>query len=219
MALSGGLEIWILALGGAVCLLISEHEGWRRALAVGALGASTVVAFAIAGVQLLPFVSLLGHSTRSAGIAYSAVTQWSLELPDLVEILTTFALQADAPGSVSVGRIRFLGHVGAGAVALGALLGWAAPGKSRGPRGESMAILLAVVGFGLLALGDATPVHRIAYELVAPLKSLRYPEKYLWGAWPFVALSAARGAARIDRQEPDGRWVLGGGVALALPHP
>jgi hypothetical protein len=219
MALSGGLEIWILALGGGVCLLTFEGEGWGRVRAVAALAATTVLAFALAGVQLIPFVSLMAHTTRSSGIDYAAVAQWSLVLSDLAEGVSTFGFQPDIVGSVDVGRVRFLGHVGAGAVALGALLAWSVPatdGRPRGPRGETVAIVVAGVGFLLLALGDATPVHRVAYELVPPLKSLRYPEKYLWGAWPFVALAAARGAARAwDEAVPAVVIVVGLGVGVS----
>lgn len=211
MALSGGLEIWILALGGALVFVVAEREGLDRLRGAALLGLSTVLAFAIAGVQLVPFLELMGHTTRSAGIDYAAVAKWSLQIPDLAEMLVPLAFISDDDRP-----IRFLAHIGCGSVGAAALLAWAVrTGEVRGPRGETVAILVGVIGFLFLALGDATPVHRVAYELLPPLKSLRYPEKYVWGAWPFVALAVARGLARAP-EVPIRTWIVGALGVIAV---
>ncbi len=213
MALSGGLEIWILALGGALVLVVAERDGVDRLRGAALLAGSTVLAFALAGVQLVPFVELMGHTTRSAGIEYAAVAKWSLELRDLAEAAAPLAFVGDDGHPV-----RFLASVACGSVGFAAVLAWAfrtPDGAPRGPRGESAAIVVAGLGFLLLALGDATPVHRVAYELVPPLKSLRYPEKYVWGAWPFVALAVARGVDRASRVRL-AHWGIAAAVVVAF---
>ncbi len=206
MALSGGLEIWILALLGVLVFEMCERPPQGREVFVRAatFAAAVGLAFALAAVQLIPFLHLMAETTRSSGIEYGALSKWSLRVQDLPGLLIPWwTFLGDPP-------VRFLANLGVGTPAAVAFVAWMIPrdGRPRGPSGETFAVAYGIVLFLLLALGDATPVHRWVSSIVPGLDSMRYPEKYVWGAWPFLVLAVARGWERLP--------TLGGGATVGV---
>lgn len=189
-------------------LVLMGRDGGRESLGdVGRraawFAAGFVAAAAVGAVQLLPTTELLQHAVRGGGRGgYEFAASWAMPpqeisaffLPDLVGSL---------PG-LYWGENPFKLHteyLGAATLAL-ALTGWLAP---RGDRRMWFLIGASVLGLGF-SLGDATPVHRVAYELVPLIDRFRAPNMMLGPVSFFVALSAGFGLDRIlaAREGPGG---------------
>ncbi len=160
-------------------------SGW---FAVGFAAAAVVGA-----VQLWPTLSLLPDAVRGAGRGgYEFAASWALPpqelsaffLPDLVGSLqgywgtNPFKLHTE--------------YLGAGTLALAAVA-WATP---RGDRRVWFLVVASILGVAF-SLGAATPVHRIAYELVPMISRFRAPNMMTGPVAFFVALSAGFGVDRI----------------------
>jgi hypothetical protein len=214
---------WFLAMGLLVALQIftphtqlmyfsslavSLYVAWRlgvralegaedrtAALRTGGWFALGFLAAALLGaVQLLPTLGLLDDAVRGAGQGgYEFAASWALPpqeltaffLPDLVG-----SLQEHYWGSNSFKlHTEYLGAVTLALASVGFLT----------PRGDrrvwflSGATLLGIA----FSLGDATPVHRIAYEIVPMIDRFRAPNMMTGPVAFFVALAAGFGVQRV----------------------
>ncbi|MGI9039090.1 MAG: hypothetical protein ACR2GQ_09525 [Gemmatimonadota bacterium] len=192
-------------------------SGLRQALAFGAAGILAVLA---AGVQMVPFVEFVGQSVRTLPLDLGFAAPRSQDPAGLLHIVLPPALGAGDLGFST----RFMAHARVPWILSlypGVLVGvfWAR-GFGAVPRREGWFWgALAVLGL-VLALGAHTPIYRSFFELLPPLRTLRYPEKFAVLAslgFPFLA------AAGFDRwrEEPSNRaparalaWI--GGIYLVV---
>ncbi len=158
--LMGGLWLWHLARAPR-----HRREYARRA---GQWAAFTVVWLLVAAVQLLPAVEYGKRALRWADAPEAL--RWQDRIPYSVH--ARYSLSPESlPGLVIPGipahANPFVGIVAVTLALAAVLLRW----RSAEVR------LFAGVALGglLLALGSATPVHRIAFELVPMVEKARYP--------------------------------------------
>ncbi len=170
------------------------REGYLRPLSLFSL--TFLVAAGIGAVQLLPTLSLLDHVVRpTAEVGYTFAGSWALPpqevtafiLPDLIGSLDTYWGQ----NPIKL-HTEYLGVV---PVAL-SLLALAASVAGVLPR-HHRTIVWFLGGAGILtvlfALGPATPIHRIAYNVFPMMSSFRAPSMMLAPLITFVALAAGLG--------------------------
>jgi hypothetical protein len=192
------LAVSLYALFRLGSLWRAAPEGGRSAvwpLAAGFAGGFVVAALAGA-VQLLPAADLLRHAVRGAGGGqggYEFASSWALPPQELSALFLP-----DLLGSLQElywGSNPFKLHteyLGAGTLAL-AFTGALAPRGDRRVWFFSGASLLGIA----FALGAATPVHRIAFEVVPLIDNFRAPAMMLGPVSFFVALLAGFGVDRV----------------------
>ena len=196
-------------VAGASLAWFPERKERLVALAgAGALG------LLLAGVQVLPALSLLSESTRG-GESLDYLANWNLHPARLVELAFPYpfgeylgtppfwgAFMVKGPGSIPFALSIYLGVT---------VLGLATLGVKR-DRLTGFALTLCGVGL-LLALGQRSPV---SFLLEAPpFRFFRYPEKYVVLVTLGCALLAAAGAQALSLA-PSRRRLLPVGVAAAL---
>jgi hypothetical protein len=210
LALLGG-ELELAALGVGLGLASALALGPADATAAGPLrlrlrgaglvAAAAAAATALVAVQLLPTAELLRESVRRGGLSFDLAAADSFAPASLFSLaFPRPALPGTAGGGAdaTVEMPWLLSAYGGIAVVCLAVLGVSGPRR----RWTLFWCTAALVGV-LLALGGHSVVFRIAYELVPPFRSLRYPEKFL--LLPALALPALA-AAGLER-------VLSGGVS------
>ncbi len=178
---------------------------WR--VAAGFAGGFVLAALAGA-VQILPAADLLRHGVRGGGVGgYEFASSWALPPQELSALFLP-----DLVGSLQElywGSNPFKLHteyLGAGTLALAAVGALDARGDRR------VWFLTGAVLLGLaFALGGATPVHRVAYEVVPLIDSFRAPAMMLGPVSFFVALLAGFGVERVLDARAAGEAAGGGG--------
>lgn len=188
-----------------------DSDDWRpaaRTFGFFAVGFATAAAVGMA--QLLPTLDLLGIAVRGGGeTGYAFASSWAmppqeltgLVLPDLIGSLGTYW-----------GTNPFKQHteyVGVVTASL-AVIGLTAVGRDRRIGLVAGIALLCL----LFALGAATPVHRIAYEVVPMIRRFRAASMMLGPFCFFSALLAGYGWQRVrDARDADGAlpwaWIIG----------
>jgi len=178
--LSGTPEIGACAfLLAAICVFPGGLRARAWFVAACLLGA------AVAAVQLLPTAAWLRESSRSGGFDFAQATAGSMHPSRLLGLFAprvTFA--QEAPGTPTwLSTLPYLEDVYLGAVPLLLAL-FARPRK---------ALLAAGLLFLLLALGSFTPAYRLLWAVLPPLRSVRYPEKFVAPLALVIALHAGLG--------------------------
>ncbi|WP_041448238.1 YfhO family protein [Anaeromyxobacter sp. Fw109-5] len=195
----------VVSLGLAlVLLLIPRGLDRRRPLLRGALAMAG--ALPLSAATLLPALGILGWTTRGQGLSTEERLSWSMAPIRVLEWLWPGLLGTQLPpGGLVDNLARALGPVyglndstWAASVYVGvpllALVAWTA-WRDRLARW----LLWASLGFVVLALGAATPVHEALAALLPPLRIVRYPEKYLIGSIVLWCAMAGMGAARVQK--------------------
>lgn len=184
-----------------------RRAGDLRPLArpAGGLVLTFAIGAAVGAVQALPTLDMMGHGVRGGGLeGYEFAASWdlppqelaSLFLPDLIGVLDQYW----GPNPFRINSM----HLGAVPLALSCLAVVA------GRRDRRVWFFGGTAALGLLfALGDATPVHRIAYELVPLIDRFRAAEMMLGPVSFFTAMLAGLGwhhvlASRAGRSEGAG---------------
>lgn len=180
----------------------------------GTLVVAAATVAAIAMIQILPTLKMMGESTRASGLPLSQATSYALDPVRLVHLVF--------PNDFSDPTYRY-GHklqitaippwlysVYLGVVSLVLSL---QAGRDRPRRREVVCWTgLAVVGV-LLALGSHTPLFSTLYDYVPGFSAFRYPEKFLLLTGFSVPMLAAHGLASMRREETDAVSLL----AVILP--
>ncbi|MAG36022.1 MAG: hypothetical protein CL878_07250 [Dehalococcoidia bacterium] len=164
-----------------------------------ALVGSTILAAALASVQLLPTSELTRLSTREGGLTLGEAVSFSLPPTEvLAGLLPTYGLT----GPTSTEYIGYIGVVGLMLAGLG-LLGRFGEGNTRFWGAVAVAALL-------LALGKYAPVYGALFSYVPGLDLFRVPARWLM-VWSLAgAALASFGIDWLGRRNLDGR-----GEALA----
>jgi hypothetical protein len=178
-------------------LVLLDGDGRRRHLLVATLMTST--GLGLAAVQLLPVLSVLGHTDR-ASLTYEQATAFSFSPVSTLLLVFPYLFGNQAPaGPFSIlyrgewSLTELSGYVGAAALVLaGAGLRWSAL------RGDRRLVALSMLGVTslIVALGDSTPVGRIVHAL--PI----YGQFRSWGRFSVgvdlaVAVLAGRGVTEL----------------------
>lgn len=175
-------------------------------------GAGLVLAALVAAVALVPARALLAESARAAGLGDAEGLRWSLETARLGELVLPrlFGDPTHLSPGVWWGGWRFAGGfpflpsivVGCGPFVLAAAA--FAAGK-----GRRLALHLSATAalFVVLALGPVTPVLPLLRRLVPLCAQVRYPERFLLGALPALALLAGLGLDHLARRRGASRVV------------
>jgi hypothetical protein len=202
--------------------------------ALGALALVLVLAALVAAVQILPARALLPLAERGAGFSAAEGLKWSLMPPRLLEAVlprlfgdpTRLSPSAWWGGFLFEGGYPFLLSLYVGAIpavlaAIGTL--------HRGAEGARRRGLAAAAAFALLlALGGNGAVYRTLFHAAAPVRQVRYPERFVLVALFALALLAGYGLNRLRYGPPSRRAALGAasvaaaafvltGVAAAAP--
>jgi hypothetical protein len=203
-----------LALGGAVLgttMRSADGRGAGPLAALGALAAVLALATVLASVQILPARALLPLAERGAGFDAAEGLKWSLVparlfeavLPRLFGDPTRLSPAAWWGGFLFEGRYPFLLSLYVGSIPiLLAGLGALHRGEDRGRRRGLAVVAVAAL---LLALGSHGALYRALFEYVAPLRQVRYPERFVLAALPALALLAGYGLDRLRSGPPSTR--------------
>ncbi|MEK7282968.1 MAG: hypothetical protein AAB249_04090, partial [Acidobacteriota bacterium] len=189
--------------------------------ALGALALVLALAVLLAAAQILPARALLPLAERGAGFGAAEGLKWSLlpsrlpeaVLPRLFGDPTRLSPAAWWGGFLFEGGYPFLLSLYVGAIpavlaAIGALHRGAGGARRRG--------LAAVAAFALLlALGGNSAIFRSLFHAFAPLRQVRYPERFVLVALFALALLAGYGLDRL-RSGPASRRAALAAVAAAV---
>jgi hypothetical protein len=178
-------ELLLLDLAAAIAIAVHVKPKLDARL-FAALGAGAVLGLSLAAISLFPALEALPASRRGQGFAYEEQSGWRLTLLGLVELFApSFWAPRDVPflnvpsaTSASVDPPYLESLYFGSAIAIAA--------SARG--GKRTKIALAAIAFFLVvAMGKATPIHRVVATLPL-LRSSRYAVKYLLVVAPLVAL-------------------------------
>jgi hypothetical protein len=228
----GGRKIFLAALVGAMQMLAGGPEIifftwtlllalWIQQLACGGNGAAAprgkmlwrfpVVAalvFALAAIQLLPFLDLAAHSQRDSGFAD---LRWSLPLRGWANYLVPMAFGNTWDTGVFFQHGQ--GWTSSYYLGIGAL--WLALLAVPCVRERRVWLLgaAAIIAY-LFALGDGTPIYPALRKVLPQLSLVTYPVKFLivvTFAAPLLAASALANVGKIKKQ-----LLLLGAILFAL---
>ncbi len=197
-------------------------EGVRGGQLLKVTAPALLLAGLLASVQILPARALLAASSRAGGLPPAEALRWSLRPARLVETLLPrwFGDPTHLSPGIWWGGFSFEGGypflpsivLGCGVMVLALAALGAGPARR-------LAAMLAIAGalFAALALGPATPILPLLRGLAPMAAQVRYPERFLLGAVPAVALLAAIGLERLMRRRGAGRAAaLGVAVTVVI---
>jgi hypothetical protein len=162
-----------------------SRGAWRPlAAGLGGLALALAGALALAAVQLLPFLELVGQGNRSSpspAFAASGALDWLQ--------WTSLLVPAGAGPPIVFGASFYVGSL----LAVAGLAGL----TRLGDRTARALAVLAAVGI-LYSVGERTPVFRLLYAVVPGLSSFRFPGRV--GVVVSLALLVAAGAFLAERK-------------------
>jgi hypothetical protein len=204
--------------GAGWAISVTQRIGW--------LALSAVLTTCVAAVQLFPYLTLLWHHERRAGLSYQEAQHWGFHparifemlLPDvygsLNEAGSFFAYALDNEGG-DIDRWPWMStpYLGA-AVLLLASAAWASPRAQR----RLIAFLSVAAAIAMIvAFGSHTPAFRLWFEWVPLAKMSRYPAKYFMVVAFAIPCLAAIGLDRLlDRDDRARRGALIGALAAIV---
>jgi hypothetical protein len=197
--------------------------GWRDAARpLGVVAAALLLGAAIGAVQLWPAYGLYKASSRGQAGGTSRQEQnwhWNYITAGSAS-LTRMPLQMVMPSYYGDMRLGYWGEISHDEMAhyagVASLLLAAIGVFSLGRRRHAWAIV-AIGAVGLcLAAARTLPFYRVAYDLLPPFHSLRYPTRIAWGLDIAISCLAAVGAQRLFSRSPSDRPVAGGARAACL---
>ena len=195
------LTIALLALHSLISSLqspiSSPRPSWRRTLrSLSLVAVVVVVGLGLAALSLLPAVEMVQY-TRRAALSYAEAARYSLPPLALIGFLVPDLFGRGVEGfwgpwpRVEVG---YLGVLPLLLTAVALVLRWH-------DRRVRFFALLGALSL-LLALGEHTPLHRLAYELVPGFRNLRAPARFIVLADFALAALAAFGLDALQRTPP-----------------
>ncbi len=215
-----------LLLAGWAIGLLRDRSQFRVVLARGLFIA--VVAGLIASIQIVPTLLWLPHSGRGGGLPFrESAAYWSLHPARLAELIIPHVhgnpmarLSAEFwGGSLSDAGLPYIMKLYAGWIPL--LL---VPLALRRPFGRWAAIVFG--GSLALSMGHHLIGYHALYDVFAPLRIVRYPEKFTILAAFALAIATAVALGGDDTRR-DRKWLVAVSVPLlaalpilayALPH-
>jgi hypothetical protein len=179
----------------ALALILRARRSAGPAAWAGAWAAAVPAALLLSGAQLLPALELAAHSRRAAGVEPAEALIWSFTASDLRQWvspllvpLSSFKPEADWWKCVYLGLAAFAA---------------AAYGLARLPRRRAAGVAALLAAVVVLTLGGSNAASTAVWNLLPPLRYVRYPGNLAYLALlPLAALvgaglSRARGAAPL----------------------
>lgn len=224
---------------GLYCAAISAQrwrQGWRALAPVGLLFGVYLAGYALAAVQLLPWIEWAAFSPRAANASYEFVTNQSLRAFDWLLFLFPYGfgglvenmMQTTPAWDLPIYVWERLGYLGLAPLAL-AVVGLAGRGRRLEHRAPSiedgdervraerwLALVVVLLGMLLIAAGSSTPAGYLVY-LVPALGRLRAYSRAVAVAVFAIAVLAGYGADRIATAGPRPRVLrsaIAGGVLV-----
>jgi Bacterial membrane protein YfhO len=178
---------------GSIPLSLALLAGLGLAIGLGA---------AAGAVVLVPLSELGSVSDRSEPLGYLWSTALAYWPPNILTFLVPY-INGDISDNSFIGHPFFWEDYGYVGLATFLLALYGAVRERRRPL-VVFAIAMTVLAY-LLVLGSATPVYRVAYELVPGLKLFRFPTRFLIVVELGIALLGAVGLTRL-RADLERRW-------------
>ena len=198
-----------LALGCYILIRLSACPHKSRAIAQ--LACFAVAPVFLAAAQLLPGMAVGEESIRGGGLPFGFAADCAFPLWNFATALAPL-VYGDL-GSVSYWGESFLWEASAFISITGlvlAMLGFAhGPSRIRFAYGAIALFLL------LLAVGDATPLYRVFFEIVPGFDRFRAPTRYLFHATLFFVMLAGLGLDGLLKRRMPHRWLVMALLALA----
>jgi len=186
---AGAPELAACAAIGAVWIA-RRRIGWLAlGLATGAL---------LAAPAWLPFLELLRHSERAAGVPFAEVCHFELHRLEVVDLFAPFAQYAEAPGLHDHYFQQFF--LGASV----AVLAFAA---------RRRLWLLLAAALLVISLGDETPLFHLLWSILPPLHAVRSPIKLAGLMAVLLSLRAGWGLQRWAAHGGRKAWTMALGFA------
>ena len=215
------LALVLLAPVVVVAAPRASGEGTRGGALIRVAGSGLCLSMLVAAVQILPARALLAESSRASGLPPGEALRWSLLPARGAEILLPrfFGDPTHLSPGVWWGGFRFEGGfpflpsivLGSGACLLALMALGAGPARR-------LAMHLVAVGllFLVLALGASTPLLPLLRRFAPVFAQVRYPERFLLGVVPVVALLAGIGLDRLARRRGASRAAVLAPACAAL---
>ncbi len=210
----------LLLLGQAIHCIAGQDRARSLLRLCGGAGLAGIIAFGVAALSLLPTLEMLPETARSQ-LAYAEAAQFSLH-PHALGGFFVPDVFGRGPGAFWAPWPRtehgYLGVVPLLLVAPGIVVSV----KARSPIAVYL-LVLAALGMAL-ALGDATPVHRLAFDWLPGFSSVRAPARFLlyvaaafavFAGFGFDGLRAALAQPAFTRHALR-RWLLALGIATFI---
>jgi len=208
-----------LSLVFAAGLLHPGRTAVGRRRQIAAFAGAGVLALLLAGVQLVPFIEFIDQSVRTMPLELRFSAGRSQEPAGLLHLFvppalgagdfgftTQYLAAADVPWLLSL----YPGVIVAGFVVAGV--------RSASRRERWFWGALAAIGL-VFALGAHTPVYRLAFSALPPLRAFRYPEKFVLLPAMGIPFLAAAGFDRWRGQRTVARapirWFVAGTLIYA----
>jgi hypothetical protein len=187
--------IYCVLTGWAASADIPERR--RRVQRLGrSLGLFAVVYLigaGLAAIQILPGLEAAAESTRSTSVDYATASSYSIGWDSLATLVVPFVF-GGSDGVTYWGRWYF--HTNCLFFGVAGLL-LATYGLTCKRFKLRPAVIVIVVGALAVALGSATPVHRLLYDWLPIFGRFRGPADAMFVAHLLLALAAAAGLQRV----------------------
>lgn len=165
----------------------------RLGRSLGLFAVVYLIGAGLAAIQILPGLEAAAESTRSTSVDYATASSYSIGWDSLATLVVPFVFG----GSNDVtywGRWYF--HTNCLFFGVCGLL-LATYGLTCKRLKFRTAVIVIVVGALAVALGSATPVHRLLYDWLPMFGRFRGPADTMFVAHLFLALAAAAGLQRV----------------------
>lgn len=235
--LAGAPQITYYTAGVAILYFLGrswQHHPVPRTFGRRALffGIAITLSVGLAALQLLPTYELINFSERAGGVSYEFAARFPYALQNLKTFIYPLANGSPGTGDYDISGIFWEDYAYFGIVPL--LLGLVG-GVALARRSHLARLLLGLASITfLVALGDNTPLFRLAHRLVPGMSFFRFPQRLLAFSVLFYILLAALALTHLQKwvahhcppfgclsQTASARWHrfcphLVGGIALCL---
>ena len=210
MFFAGGVETvyqvfaWLVLFSLFPRLLFSTDELWGLKQRLGYLAGFLIFFSGLSAVQFWPTLELIQNSMRSDGYAFDYATRWSLQSRDWFQFVLPDpygAIAPDAPAGAGQTWLQSL-YVGLIPMVLSAFYF-----VQGGRRAWTLFLVMAVSV--ALALGAASPLYVLFFEILPWFDSFRYPVKFIMPLVFALALASAWGWDRLRGLEHASRSRFG----------
>jgi len=207
MFLGGGIEVLfgvvLILLAASLyprLLLFSGKGGIKSNLLIFML--SIAVFIGLSAIQLIPFLELASQSTRAGGLTYLEATTWSFDLKDFIQFFIP-----DPYGYFSSTEKYWANQSWLKTVYLGTIPFILSIFFFQQRKRQALPFAFLSVIFLMLAMGRNTAIYHFLFDNVPFIDKIRYPVKFLFAPFLFIALAAGLGfdALKDGLSKKDGK--------------